>query len=50
MQEPTHDFGDGSPHSVVSLEVAEGRVRAIRLVGNPEKLGNVPPLELVECE
>jgi sigma-70-like protein len=37
-------FGDGSPQSVVTLEVAEGSIRAIRLVVNPEKLGNVPPL------
>ena len=43
-------FGDGSPQSVVSIEVAGKSVRAIRLVVNPEKLGNVPPLELVECE
>jgi RNA polymerase sigma-70 factor, ECF subfamily len=38
-------FGDGSPQSVVSLEVDEGGIGAIRLVVNPEKLGNVPPLE-----
>lgn len=38
-------FGDGSPQSVVTLEVAEGSIRAIRLVVNPEKLRNVPPLE-----
>jgi RNA polymerase sigma-70 factor (ECF subfamily) len=43
-------FGDGSPHSVVTLEVAEGSIRAIRLVVNPEKLGNVPPLEQAESE
>ena len=47
---PTCDFGDGSPQSVVSLEVAEGRIRAIRLVLNPEKLGNVPPLEHAESK
>ena len=41
-------FGDGSPQSVVSIEVAEGSIRAIRLVVNPEKLGNVPPLESEE--
>jgi len=41
-------FGDGSPQSVVSIEVAEGSIRAIRLVVNPEKLGNVPPLEREE--
>jgi RNA polymerase sigma-70 factor, ECF subfamily len=43
-------FGDGSPQSVVTLEVAEGSIRAIRLVVNPEKLGNVPPLERAESE
>ena len=37
-------FGDGSPQSVVTLEVGEGSITAIRLVVNPEKLGNVPPL------
>ncbi len=43
-------FGDGSPQSVVSIEVAEGSIRAIWLVVNPEKLGSVPPLEHVERE
>jgi RNA polymerase sigma-70 factor (ECF subfamily) len=43
-------FGDGSPQSVVSLEVSEGTITAIRLVVNPEKLGNVPPLEQAERE
>jgi len=41
-------FGDGSPQSVVTLEVAEGSIMTIRLVVNPEKLGNVPPLEQAE--
>jgi hypothetical protein len=40
-------FEDGSPQSVASIEVAEG---SIRLVVNPEKLGNVPPLERAERE
>jgi len=43
-------FGDGSPHSVVSIEVAEGSIKAIRLVVNPEKLEKVPPLEQAEVE
>jgi RNA polymerase sigma-70 factor, ECF subfamily len=43
-------FGDGSPQSVASIEVAEGSIRTIRLVVNPEKLGNVPPLEQAEIE
>ena len=43
--------GDDSPQSVVSLEVADGSIRAIRvLVVNPEKRGNVPPLERAERE
>lgn len=43
-------FGDGSPQSVVSIEVAEGSIMAIRLVVNPDKLGSVPPLEHAERE
>jgi DNA-directed RNA polymerase specialized sigma24 family protein len=35
-------FEDGSPHSVTTLDVAEDKVRAIRLV---VKLGGVLPLE-----
>jgi RNA polymerase sigma-70 factor (ECF subfamily) len=38
-------FGDGSPQSVVNLDVAEGNIRAIRLVVNPEKLRSVPSLD-----
>ncbi|HEX2739686.1 MAG TPA: RNA polymerase sigma-70 factor [Rubrobacter sp.] len=41
-------FGDGSPQSVVTIEVAEGSITAIRLLVNPEKLANVPPLEQAE--
>lgn len=41
-------FGDGSPQSVVTLEVADGNIRAIRLVVNPDKLGAVPPLRGTE--
>ena len=43
-------FGDGSPQSVVTLEVAEENIMTIRLVVNPEKLGNVPSLEQAESE
>jgi hypothetical protein len=43
-------FEDGSPQSVASIEVAEGSIRNIRLVVNPEKLGYVPPLERAERE
>ena len=37
-------FGDGSPQSVVTFDVAEGKVRTIRLLVNPDKLENVAPL------
>ena len=37
-------FGDGRPQSVVAFDVAEGRIRAIRIVVNPDKLRSVPPL------
>jgi RNA polymerase sigma-70 factor, ECF subfamily len=35
-------FEDGSPQSVTTFDVAEGTIRAIRIVVNPEKLRNVP--------
>ena len=35
-------FEDGHPQSVTTFDVAEGTIRAIRLVVNPEKLQNVP--------
>jgi RNA polymerase sigma-70 factor (ECF subfamily) len=41
-------FEDGHPQSVTTFDVAEGSIRGIRLVVNPEKLGTVPPLEQVE--
>jgi RNA polymerase sigma-70 factor (ECF subfamily) len=37
-------FADGRPQSVTTLEVADGRIRAIHIVVNPEKLRAVPPL------
>jgi RNA polymerase sigma-70 factor (ECF subfamily) len=43
-------FDDGSPHSVVTLEAAEGSIRTIRLVVNPEKLGAVPPMSVPDGE
>jgi len=36
---------DGSPFSVITLDVAEGAVTAIRSVVNPDKLGHLAPLE-----
>ena len=35
---------DGRPTSTTSIEAANGRVRAVRIVVNPEKLGAIPPL------
>ena len=35
-------FEDGRPQSVTTFDVAEGSIRGIRLVVNPEKLRNVP--------
>jgi RNA polymerase sigma-70 factor (ECF subfamily) len=43
-------FADGRPQSVTTLEVAGGRIKAIRIVVNPEKLGAVPSLERAERE
>jgi RNA polymerase sigma-70 factor (ECF subfamily) len=34
---------DGKPHSVVTLEVSNGRIQAIYIVTNPEKLSHLPP-------
>ena len=35
-------FEDGSPQSVTTFDAAEGSIRAIRLVVNPEKLQKIP--------
>ena len=37
-------YADGRPQSVTTLEVAEGRIRAIHIVVNPEKLQNIPQM------
>ncbi len=36
-------YVDGRPTSVVALDVADGRLRGVRIVVNPEKLRAVPP-------
>jgi RNA polymerase sigma-70 factor, ECF subfamily len=41
-------LGDGSPQSVVTFDALDGKIGAIRLLVNPEKLENVPPLEQEE--
>ena len=37
-------YADGSPLNVLTLDVADGRIKAVRIVANPEKLRAVPPL------
>jgi RNA polymerase sigma-70 factor (ECF subfamily) len=36
-------YSNGKPHSVLTLDVTEGRIRAIYIVTNPEKLAHLPP-------
>jgi RNA polymerase sigma-70 factor, ECF subfamily len=36
-------YVDGHPTSVVALDVADGRLRGVRIVVNPEKLRTIPP-------
>jgi RNA polymerase sigma-70 factor, ECF subfamily len=36
-------YVDGRPTSVVALDVADGRLRGVRIVVNPEKLRAIPP-------
>jgi RNA polymerase sigma-70 factor, ECF subfamily len=43
-------FEDGRPQSVATFDVAEGSIRTIRLVVNPEKLRAVPPLAASDGE
>lgn len=37
-------YADGQPQSVTTFDVAEERIRAIRILVNPEKLQNILPL------
>jgi len=37
---------NGRPHSVLTLDATEGRIRAIYVMTNPEKLGHLPPAPL----
>ena len=37
-------YADGQPQSVTTFDIAEERIRAIHILVNPEKLGNVPSL------
>jgi hypothetical protein len=36
-------YVDGRPQSVFTIEVNDGRIRAIYIVTNPEKLSHLPP-------
>ncbi len=40
---------NGSPHSVFTMEVADGRIRNIYIVVNPEKLSRLPELPSPPC-
>src|ERR671916_27547 len=37
-------YVEGHPTSVVALDVADGRLRGVRIVVNPQKLRTIPPL------
>jgi RNA polymerase sigma-70 factor, ECF subfamily len=41
-------YTGGRPMGVLTLDIWDGRIRAIRIVVNPEKLGAIPPLEEAE--
>jgi RNA polymerase sigma-70 factor (ECF subfamily) len=38
------NYLQGKPHSVLTLDVQDGRIREIYIVTNPEKLSHIPPL------
>ena len=38
------NYLDGKPHSVLTLDVQNGRIQNIYIVTNPEKLSHIPPL------
>jgi RNA polymerase sigma-70 factor, ECF subfamily len=40
-------YVDGDPRGVVALDVAEGRIRGVRIVVNPEKLRTTHPTSSV---
>jgi RNA polymerase sigma-70 factor, ECF subfamily len=37
-------YWQGRPHSVLSLDIADGRIRQIFIVSNPDKLSRLPIL------
>ncbi len=43
------NYFEGRPHSVVTLDIVEGRVRGIYIVSNPEKLTRLPALPPAPC-
>jgi len=38
------NYFQGKPHSVLTLDIQDGRIREIYIVTNPEKLSHIPPL------
>jgi RNA polymerase sigma-70 factor (ECF subfamily) len=38
------NYLQGKPHSVLTLDIQDGRIREIYIVTNPEKLSHIPPL------
>jgi RNA polymerase sigma-70 factor, ECF subfamily len=43
------NYFEGRPHSVVTLDIADGQVRGIYIVSNPEKLSRLPALPPAPC-
>ncbi|HZE90078.1 MAG TPA: RNA polymerase sigma-70 factor [Verrucomicrobiae bacterium] len=43
------NYFEGRPHSVVTLDIEGGQVRAIYIVSNPEKLSGLPALPQAPC-
>jgi RNA polymerase sigma-70 factor (ECF subfamily) len=39
----------GKPYSVLTMDTSEGRIRAIYVLTNPEKLAHLPELPLAPC-
>lgn len=38
-------YASGVPMGVLTLEVTDGLIRAVRIVVNPDKLRHIPPLK-----
>ena len=42
-------YADGRPFSTFTIDIADGQVRAIYIVTNPEKLAHLPPMPAAPC-